>query len=285
LSDARSRLARQRTQEPEPWIGRYSTSRSFDTGAEVSLRCVSGNPSPAPAIPALEARSLGRRFGAVCALAELDLRIEAGEGFALLGANGAGKTTFLRLAAGLLVPSTGELRVAGQCPSRHPERVRRVLGFAMETSRLQPALRVESFLRFAAAARGMPRAAARRAVERVVAETGLGDVLRRAIGHCSRGYQQRVALAQALIGEPSVLLVDEPGAGLDPAQRLELWQLLAGLRGARTLVISTHDLEEARRLADRAAVLSQGRLRAQGPVGELLRDPAPLSLFRSGAGA
>ncbi len=283
--EARSRLAWQRAQEPEPWIGRRSTVSSFCTGAKVSLQRVSGNPAAQDRPAALEARALSRRFGPLAALHELDLRIEAGEGFALLGANGAGKTTFLRLAAGLLLPSSGELRVAGCCPAREPERVRRVLGFAMETSRLYPALRVERFLRFAAGARGMCRAAARSAAERVIEQTGLAAVAARPIGHCSRGYQQRVALAQALIGEPAVLLVDEPSAGLDPAQREEIWELLAGLRGPRTLVISTHDLEEARRLATRAAVLSAGRLRAQGAVSELLREPGALALFRDGARA
>jgi ABC-2 type transport system ATP-binding protein len=233
--------------------------------------------------PALEARSVSRRFGRRAALRELDLRVAAGEALALLGANGAGKTTFLRLAAGLLLPSAGELRIAGICPVREPERARRRIGFAMETSRLHPSLSVAGLLRFGARARGLAGAVAARAVEAMLEKTALGAVAKRPIGNCSRGYQQRVSLALALIGDPELLLVDEPSAGLDPAQREDLWELLASLRGTHTLVLSTHDFDEARQLATRAAVLAEGRLVALAPTAELLASGDPLALFRAGS--
>jgi ABC-2 type transport system ATP-binding protein len=261
-------------------IGRRSTD-AFSTAAEVSLQRVSGNPESRPALAALEARALSRRFGERFVLRDLDLRIEAGEGLALLGANGAGKTTFLRVAAGLLLPSHGELRIAGICPIREPERARTRIGFAMETSRLYPSLAVLPLLRFGARARGFKGAELEGRVAAVIERMALGAVAKRPVGNCSRGYQQRISLALALIGDPEILLVDEPSAGLDPAQREDLWDLLAALRGAHTLVVSTHDFEEAQRLAARAALLAEGRLAALGPTADLLANRDRLALFRA----
>jgi ABC-2 type transport system ATP-binding protein len=233
----------------------------------------------------ISAHGLSRRFGAHTALADVDLEIPAGSSFALLGANGAGKTTFLRIAAGLLLPSAGEIRVAGISPAEHPARVQRQIGYVMETSRLYPELRVRGLLRFLAAARGLSRAAREAAVERALERFELGAVAKRPIGNLSRGYQQRVSLAQAFLHDPLLAIVDEPSAGLDPLQRHEVQERLRALRGERTLLLSTHDLGEARALADRVAVLREGRLVAEGPAQELLGQGDPLGLFRAEAPA
>ena len=230
---------------------------------------------------AIEADALERRFGDRVALGPLTLSIAPGEAFGLLGANGAGKTTFIRLVTGYLVPTQGSVRVDGASPVDDPQAVHAKIGFAAETSRLYPELSVRSFLRFAGGTRGMAGAALAAAVERVVERFALGDALRRPIGNLSKGYQQRVNLAQAFLHDPALLIVDEPTAGLDPLQQEEVQSALASGEGARTLLLCTHDLAEARALTRRVAVLAAGRLVACGPTEEVLGRADPLALFRS----
>lgn len=231
----------------------------------------------------LAAEGLTRRFGDHVALDALTLRIEAGEAFGLLGANGAGKTTFIRLVTGYLIPTAGEVRVDGRSPVNEPQAVNARTGFVAETSRLYPELRVRGFLRFVAGARGLRGEAAQRAVDRAVARFGLGSVTGRLVGHLSKGFQQRVSLAQAFLHDPSLLIVDEPTSGLDPLQQAEVREVLRRARGERTLVLCTHDLTEARELTSRVAVLNAGRLVALGPTSEILNESDPLKLFRTGS--
>ncbi|HSJ96461.1 MAG TPA: ABC transporter ATP-binding protein [Myxococcota bacterium] len=234
--------------------------------------------APRQGIP-IEAERLVRRFGAREALAGVDLRIAPGEAFGLLGANGAGKTTFIRCLTGWLLPSSGVVRVDGISPADDPDAVHERLGFVPETSRLYPDLRVRGFLRFAAAARGLAGAARDTAVDRALAELGLEEVAGRLVGNLSKGYQQRVSLAQAFLHDPPLLVVDEPTGGLDPLQQAEVRRLLRAAAGRRTLLVCTHDLAEARTLCDRVAVLSAGRVVALGAAEELLGGPDPLALF------
>jgi len=234
--------------------------------------------APRQGVP-IEAERLVRRFGAREALAGVDLRIAPGEAFGLLGANGAGKTTFIRCLTGWLLPSSGSLRVDGISPAEDPDAVHARLGFVPETSRLYPDLRVRGFLRFAAGARGLSGAARDTAVEHALAELQLADVAGRLIGNLSKGYQQRVSLAQAFLHDPPLLVVDEPTGGLDPVQQGEVQRLLRAAAGRRTLLVCTHDLAEARALCDRVAVLSAGRVVALGRPDEVLGGPDPLALF------
>ena len=233
---------------------------------------------------AIEAVGLTRRFGPHVALDDLTLCVTAGECFGLLGANGAGKTTFLRLVTGFLLPSAGWIRVGGRSPAAEPGAVAERLGFVMETSRLYPELRVEGFLRFMGGARRLRGAALDAAVERVLARFGLTALARRSIGNLSKGYQQRVSLAQAFLHDPPLVIVDEPTGGLDPLQQDEVQELLLEQRGERTVLVCTHDLAEARRLATRVAVLRAGRLVAEGPTREVLAGEDALALFRAGPG-
>jgi ABC-2 type transport system ATP-binding protein len=220
-----------------------------------------------------------RWFGARAALDGVDLDVEAGETFGLLGANGAGKTTFIRCVTGWLVPTRGRVLVDGVSPAERPDAVHRRLGFVAETSRLYPELRVRGFLRFVGGARGLAGARLEAAVERVVARFDLGAVAGRLIGNLSKGFQQRVSLAQAFLHDPALLIVDEPTAGLDPLQQAEVRRLLREVAGARTVLLCTHDLAEARALCDRVAVLAAGRVTATGPVDDVLGGPDPLALF------
>ncbi len=233
----------------------------------------------------VEADALTRRFGDNIALDGVSLTITPGEAFGLLGANGAGKTTFIRCLTGVLLPSGGDIRVDGFSALSAPAEVRARVGFVAETSRLYPELRVSSFLRFAAGARGLSGPARKQAVARAIERFSLGDVAKRLVGHLSKGFQQRVSLAQAFVADPPLVIVDEPTSGLDPLQQEEVQTLLRSLRGERTLLLCTHDLGEARALSDRVAVLACGRLIAVGASHEVLGGADPLALFRAGAGA
>lgn len=235
----------------------------------------------APRGATVEATALARRFGDRPALASIDLRIAAGESFGLLGANGAGKTTFIRLLTGYLVPSSGSVAVDGFDPIADARAVHERIGFVAETSRLYPELRVRGFLRFAGGVRGLSGVPLRDAVDRALARFALEDVALRPIGNLSKGYQQRVNLAQAFLHDPALLIVDEPTAGLDPLQQADVRRELQDAAGERTLLLCTHDLGEARELTRRVAVLSCGRLVACGPTAEILGAGDPLALFRA----
>ena len=228
----------------------------------------------------IEVRELTRRFGSHTALDRLHFDIDRGETFGLLGANGAGKTTFIRMVTGYLVPTSGTVTVDGVSPATNPRAVQRQIGYVAETSRLYPELRVEAFLRFAGGARGLRGATLSEAVERTFTRFDLKDVARRLIGNLSKGYQQRVSLAQAFLHEPSLLIVDEPTSGLDPLQQGEVQSILADLKGQRSVILCTHDLAEARALTSRVAVLSKGRLVKLGATEEVLGADDPLALFR-----
>jgi ABC-2 type transport system ATP-binding protein len=233
---------------------------------------------------AIEARGLSRRFGRHLALDGLDLDVAPGETFGLLGANGAGKTTFIRCVTGYLLPSAGSVRVDGIDAAVDPGAVQERLGFVMETSRLYPELRVRGFLRFCAGARGLGGARRDAAIDTALERFGLRDVGGRLIGNLSKGFQQRVSLAQAFLHDPPLVIVDEPTSGLDPVQRGEVQEMLLGLRGSRTILLCTHDLHEARGLATRVAVLRAGRRVAEGPTEDVLGGDDALALFRPRAG-
>ncbi len=234
--------------------------------------------------PAIEAVELTKQFGECMAVDNLTLRIERNETFGLLGANGAGKTTFIRLVTGFLVPDSGGVSVDGISPVAEPNLVLGRVGFVMETSRLYPELSVRGFLRFVAGTRGLAGAALREALERVALEFDLEPVMGRRIGNLSKGFQQRVSLAQAFLHDPPIVIVDEPTGGLDPVQRGEVQQLLTAMQGERTVLLCTHDLNEARALTSRTAILNCGRLVAQGCTEELLANDRALALFREAAG-
>jgi ABC-2 type transport system ATP-binding protein len=228
----------------------------------------------------VEARNLCRHFGALAALDDLSLDVERGETLGLLGANGAGKTTFIRLLTGYLLPTGGRVTIDGLSPTGSSRAVHRRLGFAAERPMLYPDLRVGQFLRFAAGLHGLAGAERTSAVEASLERFHLADHTTRLIGNLSKGYQQRVSLAQAFLREPSLLVVDEPTSGLDPLQRADVREVIAELRGQRTVILCTHDLAEARALTSRVAILYRGKLMAVGPTEELLGGDDALGLFR-----
>jgi heme exporter protein A len=210
------------------------------------------------------ARALTRRFGAAIALDGIDFDVRAGESVALFGANGAGKTTLLRLLAGTLRPTSGSLLVGGVDARRQDAAARAAIGLLSHQTLLYDDLTAEENLRFFASLYGLadPRGAARRRL----AEAGLAEHAARPVGGFSRGMQQRIALARALLHEPALLLLDEPSSGLDAPASARLRQALgdAGARGA-TWVLATHDVEEGLALCPRWLALSRGRVADAGP--------------------
>lgn len=234
---------------------------------------------------AVTARALTRRFGNHLALERIDLQIAPRARFSLLGANGAGKTTFIRVLTGFLLPSSGQLTVDGVSPARHPHAVNKRIGFAMETARLYPDLRVRALLRFLGGARGLRGSALENAVDRVIDCFQLESVATRRTRNLSKGFERLVSLAQAFLVKPPLIVLDEPTEGLDPAQRNQVRDILRGIETEQTLILCTHDLDEARALTDRTGVLNAGRLIAEGPTGEVLDRPDALSLFRTGRDA
>ena len=210
----------------------------------------------------IEADNLVRRFPRCEALGGVSFQIRRGEIAALLGPNGSGKTTTLRILATALAPTAGHARIAGYDVTLQSLAVRRRIAYLPENVPLYPEMRVEEYLEFRGRLRGLRGARLAERLRDAVERGGLGDVLRRAIGTLSRGYRQRVGLADCLLHEPEVLLLDEPLAGLDPAQVDAVRALLQGLGPDRCVLFSTHVLAEAERLCHRALILNAGRLAA-----------------------
>jgi len=233
----------------------------------------------------IEARELTRAYGHTRAVDGLSFTVAPGDIVGFLGPNGAGKTTTMRMLVGALAATSGSARVAGIDVAKDPRGVRSVVGYLPEVPPLYTDMTVRDYLRFAGRLRQVkdPRAEAERVLERV----GLGPVGGRLIGHLSKGYRQRVGIAQALVHRPKLLLLDEPVSGLDPAQRVEIRTLIQELAaGDTTIVLSTHVLPEIEALCSRVLILFQGRLVAEDSMqaltarkqGARLRVAAPEGL-------
>jgi len=206
------------------------------------------------------ADQLTKWFGPRLAVDHVSLQVEAGEVMGLLGPNGSGKTTILRILTGYLLPSSGTARVAGLDVVDHALAARAHVGYVPEDVPLYGWMRVGEFLDFMARLKGLAGEAATGSVKTVIERFDLGDVRRILIGKLSRGYRQRVAVAQALLGNPALLILDEPTNGLDPRQIIEMRGHIRSLAGERTVLVTSHILGEIERVADRVAILLGGRL-------------------------
>jgi ABC-2 type transport system ATP-binding protein len=219
----------------------------------------------------IEVVGLTQRYGSYTAVRDLGFKVEPGEVVGFLGPNGAGKTTTLKTIAAFLVPTEGRVSVAGRDVERDPLGVRRALGYLPERCPLYPEMLVRGFLEFVARVRGVERGARAAAIGRAVARCQLDDVVERPIGELSKGYQQRVGIAQALVHDPPVVVLDEPTHGLDPNQVLEVRALVRELGRDRTVLFSSHVLSEVEATCRRAVVLNQGRLVADATLEALRR--------------
>ena len=238
---------------------------------DMMVQAAPGRQDSAPAEALVSVRGLSRSYGARRAVRDLGFEIGAGV-TGLLGPNGAGKTTLLSCLAGIAPWDDGSVRIDGVELSRRPAEARRRVGFMPERVAFPPDTRVAEYLRFVAAVKGIARRHRPGAVDAVLATTGLGASRGRIIANLSKGYRQRVGLAQALLGRPPVVILDEPTAGLDPINALEIRDVLAGYARDRAVLISTHHLSDARLMCDRVIVMSQGRIAYDGAPGGMARD-------------
>jgi ABC-2 type transport system ATP-binding protein len=221
-----------------------------------------------PGEPLIQAEGLARRHVGREVLRGAAFTLDAGQALGLLGVNGAGKSTLLRILAGVLAPDAGRVRIAGADLREDPAAARTRVGWLPERAPLYPELTVAESLAFAARLRGLGGAAARAAVDRAIERCGLGEVRKRLCANLSRGFAQRAGLAQAIVHEPPVLLLDEPTAGLDPLQAQRFHELLASLKPGRAIVLSSHQLAEVQAGCDLAAVLHAGVLDPPAPPGD-----------------
>ena len=231
-----------------------------------------------PAGEAVTVRGLRKVFGSRVAVEGLDLTIRTGEVFGLLGPNGSGKTTTIRMLCGLMTPTSGNATVVGHDVVREPERVRWRIGYMSQRFGLYDDLTVAENMRFYASVYGLSGAERRRRIEEQLAELGLEERAGQLAGTMSGGWKQRLALACATTHHPAMLFLDEPTAGVDPASRRLLWQWVYRLahRGT-TILVTTHYMDEAER-CERLAFLSRGHLIALGTVGEVLAQFAQPSI-------
>lgn len=213
-------------------------------------------------VPAIRAESLSKRFGARIAVDGVSFRVGRGEVVAFLGPNGAGKSTTMRMLTGVFPPSSGRAFVAGHDVVAEPLRARSMVGYLPERTALYGDMEVAGYLRFVAEMKGIESRALGGAVARAMDATAIAPVASRRIGDLSKGYRQRVGLAQALLGDPPVLVLDEPSSGLDPEQVAEMRELVRGLGGDRAVILSTHVLSEAESVCSRVLVMHRGRILA-----------------------
>jgi len=205
---------------------------------------------------------LTKRFGAHVAVDDLSFEVGAGEVLGFLGPNGAGKTTTMRMVTGYLPPSRGSVSIDGRDLLRHPIEAKRRLGYLPETPPLYPELTIRQFLNFVADIKDVPKSRRRPAVDRAIDRASLREVADKRISTLSKGFKQRVGLAQAIVHEPAVLILDEPTSSLDPKQRVEVRDLIAALKGEHTVVLSTHILPEVSQVTDRVVIINRGRVMA-----------------------
>jgi ABC-2 type transport system ATP-binding protein len=208
----------------------------------------------------ISATGLNRRYGNKLAAQNISLELRKGDILGLLGPNGAGKTTTMRMLSGCLAPSSGKVLINGVDLSIEPKLAKTALGYLPEHPPLYPELTVDEFLRYCALLHGVPRSRSAEALTSAKRDCGLIDVGSRIIGNLSKGYQQRVGLAQAIIHRPPVIILDEPTVGLDPIQIREIRKLIADLSKQHSVILSSHILSEIQATCSRVAIINRGRL-------------------------
>jgi ABC-2 type transport system ATP-binding protein len=228
----------------------------------------------------IEAQGLSKYYGDFAAVKDVSFKVCQGEVVAFLGPNGAGKSTTMKLLTGYLAPSAGTARIAGHDMAADRVAGSARLGYLPENGPLYPDMTPRSLLRFFADARGLSSQHKRERIDAVVELCGLGSVIGKPIGKLSRGYRQRVGMAQVLLHEPDVLILDEPTAGLDPNQIHDVRETIRKLGQRKTILLSTHILQEVEAMARRVLFIDEGRLVFDGPIAELTRGKRLDERFR-----
>jgi ABC-2 type transport system ATP-binding protein len=219
----------------------------------------------------LEVKELYKAFGPIVAVDGVSFAVGKGNVLGFLGPNGAGKSTTMKMLACFLAPDRGTATVAGHDIRREPVAVRRRLGYVAENAPAYDEMTPHGFLRFVCEARGMGKGESRQAVERVAVDCAIGRVMHQPIGTLSKGFRRRVGLAQALVHDPPVLLLDEPTDGLDPNQKHDVRQLIKGMAAEKCIVVSTHILEEVDAICNRMIIIDRGQVLVDSTPDELRR--------------
>ena len=217
---------------------------------------------------------LTKKYNSLVAVDCLNLQIHAGELFALLGVNGAGKTTAVKMLACLTRPTAGDAVVGGRSVMKDPMGVKALIGVSPQETAIAPNLTVRENLELMCNFHGFSKEKRNRQLHALSEQFGLGDILDRRAGKLSGGYQRRVSIAMALIGEPAILFLDEPTLGLDVLARRELWDLIRKLKGKVTAILTTHYMEEAVALCDRIGIMKDGKLLTVGTAREMMEMTA-----------
>lgn len=218
---------------------------------------------------AIKAAGLSKRYRDITAVEDLNLTVEQGELFALLGVNGAGKTTAIKMLTCLTRPTGGEALLGGHSILSDPMGVKAVIGVSPQETAVAPNLSVRENLELMCGVHGMGREAAKARSAALAGQFGLTEILGKRAGKLSGGYQRRVSIAMALVSSPDILFLDEPTLGLDVLARAELWEAVRALKGTMTILLTTHYLEEAESLSDRIGIMRAGRLLVTGTAEEL----------------
>jgi len=217
----------------------------------------------------IDVKGITKFYGPIAAVRDVTFRVEPGEIVGFLGPNGAGKSTTMRILTAFAPATRGEARIAGFEVHAEPLEVKRRIGYLPERVPLYDEMVVSSFLHYVAELKGIPKRGRKGEVGEALERCGLAHMANRLIGNLSKGYRQRVGLAQVLIGSPPVLILDEPTVGLDPAQIVEIRQMIKGLREKHTVLISTHILPEVAMLCERAIIINQGQILAENQIDNL----------------
>ncbi len=227
----------------------------------------------------IEVNGLTKRYGRALAVDNISFSIRKGEVVGLLGPNGAGKTTTMKMLTCFISATSGQASIAGFDTFDNPLEVRKQIGYLPESCPLYLDMDVMSYLQFCAEVRGIPSQRRKAAVDRVIQSCDLGKVTNKLIGHLSKGYRQRVGLAQALVHDPAVLILDEPTSGLDPNQIRDILRLIGDLGKEKTVIHSTHILSEVEATSDRVLIINYGRIVAQGTPQELVARASGTTVF------
>jgi ABC-2 type transport system ATP-binding protein len=219
----------------------------------------------------IKVRNLTKRYGDLTAIRDVTFSVARGEILGFLGPNGAGKTTTMRILTGFMPASGGTITVDGFDVFENSFEVRKRIGYLPENPPLYLDMTAEAYLRFVARIKGVPRAGLGEAADRAIERCGLTEVRHRLTGHLSKGFRQRVGLAQALIHDPPLLVLDEPTIGLDPRQIIEIRTLIRELAGERTVILSTHILPEVQQICEKVVILSGGRVALEERMESLLQ--------------
>jgi len=217
----------------------------------------------------IEVEHLTKKYGNLVAVKDLNFKVEKGKIWGLLGPNAAGKTTTMRILTGYLPATDGKAFVAGYDVFEQPNETKKITGYLPENVPLYPEMTVKSFLNFVAEIKQIPSSRRKEATGKAIEISGLNSVKGRLIKNISRGFKQRVGIAQCLIHDPQILILDEPTIGLDPAQIIEIRKLIKSLKGERTIILSTHILAEVTQTCDGVVIINEGQLMASGSLEEL----------------